>query len=291
MASWPDAAPPGGPRVPPCPVIRPHRRAREHGARRRHGVDPGRHVPDGIAEALSGGAPGPPRRRRRVLDRSRAGHQRALRPLRRRDRPRHVRRAAAGSGAASGGAAAHAVRRVAGLRAARRTGRPPRLPQLVALRRGRALAAAAGPRQLDRRPRGSSGGPRQLRRRRGVRAVAGQGPADRSRVGVRRPRRPRRQGLCVGRRVPPARSPPRQHLAGRISMAEQRQGRLRADLARGRFRRTATGWSTSSATSGNGRRTGICRATRTRRSRQAACRATRAARRWRPATTRPSRRS
>ena len=58
---------------------------------------PGRHVPHGVGRSLSGGAPGPPRVGGRVLDRPISGHQRALRAVRRGDRPRHLRRGPARS--------------------------------------------------------------------------------------------------------------------------------------------------------------------------------------------------
>ena len=56
-----------------------------------HGVDPWRYFLDGIRQALSRGAPGPPRDGRRLLDGSHSGHQRTLRAVRRRHKPRHAR--------------------------------------------------------------------------------------------------------------------------------------------------------------------------------------------------------
>ena len=66
------------------------------------------------------GAPGPPRDRRWLLDRPVSGDQRALRPLRRRDRLRHVRRDSAQRGRLPRRAAGDAVRRLNGVREAAR---------------------------------------------------------------------------------------------------------------------------------------------------------------------------
>ncbi len=107
----------------------------------------------------------------------------------------------------------------------------PRLHELVAVRARRRLASSVRPGQLARRPRASSGRARDVRRRRGVRAVGGQGAADRSRVGVRRARRARRRGVRVGRRVPAGRPRHGQHLAGRVPLAEPRDRWLRRHVA------------------------------------------------------------
>ena len=80
------------------------------------------------------------------------GHQRAFRAVRRGDRTRHVRRGPAQSRRLSRRAAGHALRRIAGLRPAGRTGRSPRHQPLVAVRARRRLAPSDGRRQLDRRP-------------------------------------------------------------------------------------------------------------------------------------------
>ena len=53
-------------------------------------------------------------------------------------------------------------------------------------------------------------------------AWAGQGAADRGRVGVRRARRPRGRHVRVGRRGVPRRSRDGQHVAGRVPVAEPR---------------------------------------------------------------------
>ena len=53
-------------------------------------------------------------------------------------------------------------------------------------------------------------------RRRGLRPLGRQGAADRGGVGVRRPRRPRRRGVRLGRRVHARRPAHGQHLAGRV---------------------------------------------------------------------------
>ena len=67
--------------------------------------------------------------------------------------------------------------------------------------RGAELATSVRRGQHDHRTRSASGGPRHVPRCRGVRAVGGEGITDRSGVGVRRARRPRRRRLCVGRGV------------------------------------------------------------------------------------------
>ena len=85
--------------------------------------------------------------------------------------------------------------------------RSPGFHQLVALgARGR-LAAPARPRQQHRWARASSCRSRHVRRCRGVCPVGRQIAAQRSRVGVRGARRPRRRRLRLGRRVLARRSP------------------------------------------------------------------------------------
>ena len=54
----------------------------------------------------------------------------------------------------------------------------------------------------------------------GLRAMGGQGPADRSGMGICRARRPRRRRVRLGRRIHARRRAHGQHLAGRISAAE-----------------------------------------------------------------------
>ena len=102
------------------------------------------------------------------------------------------------------------------------------------------------------------GRPGRLRRRRGLRDVGGQAPADRSGVGVRRPRRPERQALSPG------------------ATSSSRDGKWMANTHPGHFpdrttgetatpasrrwrssRRTATASTTWPATSGSGPATGI----------------------------------
>ena len=90
---------------------------------------------------------------------------------------------------------------LAGLPEDRRTGRPDRLPGLVGVRAGGLLAAPERPGQRRPRPRPPSCRPCRQRGRRRLRHLGGQGAADRGGVGVRRPRRPRRGGLRLGRRV------------------------------------------------------------------------------------------
>ncbi len=87
----------------------------------------------------------------------------------------------------------------------------------------------------------ASGRPRRLRGRGGVRDLGRQGAALRGGVGVRRPRRPRRRRLRVGRRALPRRRGSREHLAGRVPLAEPEARRLRGHVpGRELSRRTAT---------------------------------------------------
>ena len=141
--------------------------------------------------------------RGRLLDGPRTGHQRALRAVRRGDRPRDVRR--------------DSSRRPRTIRARCRTCCSPARwcsssrtgPSTRATSRTGGSATRGAHWRHPRGP-GSSldgldappGRPRHVRRRGGVRALGGEGAADRSRVGVRRARRARRRRLRLGRRVP-----------------------------------------------------------------------------------------
>ena len=98
----------------------------------------------------------------------------------------------------------------------------------------RAVASSVRRAQLHRRDGASSGGARGLRRRRGVRAVGGQGAADGGGVGARRARRSRGRRVRVGRRADAGRAPHGERVAGRVSVAEHARRRLRAHVARGR---------------------------------------------------------
>ena len=72
-------------------------------------------------------------------------------------------------------------------------------------------------------------------------ALGGQGAADRGRVGVRSPRRARGTALRVGRRALPRRAAGREHVAGRVPLAEPQARRPRGHLAGRELRsRTAT---------------------------------------------------
>ncbi len=89
-----------------------------------------------------------------------------------------------------------------------------------------------GPKSTHQRPRQPSRGARDLRGRARLRALGRQGPADRGRMGVCGPRRPRRRGVRLGRRVHARRAAHGEHLAGRLPAPEPRAGRVRAHLAR-----------------------------------------------------------
>ena len=104
---------------------------------------------------------------------------------------------------------------------------------LVAVRAGSGRASSAGAGELDRGAREPPGRTRCLSRCGGVREMGGQGAADRSGVGVRRPRRAGWRGLRLGRRTLPGGPAYGQYLAGRVSVAEPPQRRVRADVSGG----------------------------------------------------------
>ena len=92
--------------------------------------------------------------------------------------------------------------------------------------------------------------------------LGGQGPADRGRMGVRCPGRPRWKPLFLGQRVRPARTDDGQHLARRVPLAEPAAGSLRGDRRRsGRSPPTATACSTWPAMPGSGPSTSTRRST------------------------------
>ena len=213
----------------------------------RHGVDSRRHVPDGLGQALSGGAAGAPRDRRRLLDGSRAGDQRALRAIRRGDRPRDVRRDPAESRGLSRARCPTCCTPARSCSSSRPGPVDLRdFTQLVAVR----CAAPTGGIRTGRTARstGSSEHPVvhvAFADAEAFARVGGQGAADRGRMGVRRARRARRRRLRLGRRVPARRPAHGQHLAGRVPVAEHAERRLRGHVAGRRVsRRTATGSTT-----------------------------------------------
>ena len=195
------------------------------------------------------------RLRRRLLDGHDRGDQRAVRGVRQGDGLRHRRRAdAAGRGLSR--------------RAAARTWWPDRWSSRRPTMPCRSTITSSGGRTSTARAGGIRSGPaaaiagreqipgraRRLRRRGGLREVGGQASADRSRVGVRRARRPERQALSVGRRV---------HAGWPVAMANSHQGTFPQRRHRRRRlqghrpgravrRRTATASTTWPATSGNG---------------------------------------
>ena len=77
-----------------------------------------------------------------------------------------------------------------------------------------------GSRELAARSLEAPGGARRVRGCRGLREMGGQGAADRGRVGIRSPRRPRRRRVRLGQRIHAGGSPHGQHLARRIPVAE-----------------------------------------------------------------------
>ena len=147
---------------------------------------------------------------------------RQFQAVRRRHRPRHLRRDPARPEGLSRRAAAHALGRLAGVHAAAST--PVDLRDwsqwwTVHVRRELApslRAARAAINGLDDHPVVHVA----YRRCRGLRHMGRQGAADRGRVGVRRARRPRRRRVRLGRRVHARRQAHGQHLAGRIPARE-----------------------------------------------------------------------
>ena len=121
-------------------------------------------------------------------------------------------------------------------------GRPRRLPQLVGVRPGRVLEAARRARARtingrDRHPVVHVA----YEDAEAYASLGGQGAADRGRVGVRRPRRPRGRRVRLGRRALPGRQGDGEHLAGRVPVAEPASSTAsRARRRSAASRRTAT---------------------------------------------------
>ncbi len=93
------------------------------------------------------------------------------------------------------------------------------------------LAASRRPGQRSQRPRKSSRRTSLLGRCRGLRQLGRQTIADRSRVGIRRPRRAGGQRLRVGRPSAGRCAHFREHLAGRVSLPQHKGRRFRAHRA------------------------------------------------------------
>ena len=101
---------------------------------------------------------------------------------------------------------------------------------------GASLATPGGPGQHDRRPRAAPGHPGRVRGRGRLRGVGRQGPADGGRVGVRRPRRPRRQAVTPGATSSrPDGQHDGEHVAGRVPVAEPWRTGSRARRRSGSF--------------------------------------------------------
>ena len=95
---------------------------------------------------------------------------------------------------------------------------------------GHDLAAAGGPGERHLHARAPPGDAGRVRGRERLCGVGRQGAPDRGRVGVRRPRRARRRGVRLGRRVRAGWPDDGQHLAGRVPVAEPARRRLRGHL-------------------------------------------------------------
>jgi hypothetical protein len=109
----------------------------------------------------------------------------------------------------------------------------------VDLRLRRRLAAPLWAWQHHQGPRRSSRRAHLLSRCGGLREMGWQRAAQRGRMGIRRARRARRRRVHLGRCFRAEREADGEHLAGRVSLAEPAQGRLRGHLA-GAYRPTAT---------------------------------------------------
>ena len=190
--------------------------------------DPRRRLHHGRRRRAARGASRAPGRRGPVLDRPARGHQRPVRALRRGHGLPHRRRARALGRRGPPGLPPELLAPGASVFSPpRRHAAARRCPRVVAVRRRGRLAAPGRARQLDRRQGEPPGGRRRLRGRAGLRALARPRPADRGPVGVRRPRRARRQHLRLGRHVlRPRGRMAGQHLAGGVPVAGQRRRRL-----------------------------------------------------------------
>ena len=165
----------------------------------RHDPDPRRHVPHGLGPALSRGGAGPSRHRRCVLDRPDAGHQPPVPPLRRRHRSCHRRGNRARPEGLSRRPAAHAACGLARVQPAGLSGRSAPLQPMVGVQAQGDLAASLRPGLVDQGSRRPSGRACRLCRCGGLCPMGRQGSADRSRMGIRGPRRARPGGVRLGR--------------------------------------------------------------------------------------------
>ena len=200
----------------------------------RHGLDSRRHVSDGLRTALSGGAPGPPGRAwtasgstatrsptsgsaasSRPPGTSRSPRSRRTRPT----IPARCRRCCTPGRWSS---------------SSRRPGRSRQTSATGGVTCAAPTGATRTAPRARSRPRAASGRARRVRRRRGLRPVGGQGAAHRSRVGVRRPRRPGRRRVRLGRRVH-ARRPLMANTWQGSSPGRTCCGRLRGHVAGRRF--------------------------------------------------------
>ena len=114
---------------------------------------PGGTFRDGLRPALRRGAARPRGGGRRLLDRRPPGDRRRVPPVREGHRARHGRRAAARARGLPGCRPRPARPGLTRVPTDARSGRPARLPQLVALGAGRPVAAPGGPGQRPRRTR------------------------------------------------------------------------------------------------------------------------------------------
>ena len=143
---------------------------------------------------------------------------RQFKAIRQGDRPQDLCRDSARSEGLSRRAAAHALRRLAGVRAAAVDAFDLRdWSQWWTFMKGADWRHPYGPKSNINVLGRSSRRARVLFGCAGLCAMGGQGSADRSRMGIRRARRPRRRRVRLGRRIHARRRAYGQHLAGRIS--------------------------------------------------------------------------
>ena len=181
------------------PARREHHDKPGPGAREAHGVGARGQLRDGVGGLLPRGAPGAPDRGRRLLDGRSSGDRRGVPPVREGDRVRDGRRTPADPAQYPG--ADPALLRPGSL-VFHATAGPVDLRDVSQWWRyepGAQWRRPQGPGSTVGRPGPASGHPRRGRGRRGVRGLGRQGTADRGGVGVRRPRRPGRGGVLLGR--------------------------------------------------------------------------------------------
>ena len=166
--------------------------------RRRHGLDPGWFLPDGLRRALPRGGACPSGGGGWLLDRPHGGDQRPVPEVRQGHRPRDPGGAGRRSGPVSRRPAGPAAAGLDRVRAAARAGGQGRSLPLVAVRGRRRLAPSRGAGQFDQGARAPSGGAHRPCRCHGLRRLDWQAAAQRGGMGTGRSGRPGGRGLPLG---------------------------------------------------------------------------------------------